>query len=183
MRRPTLPRPRLRRRAPKPAGTAPTTPPSDGPAASRDDPTAPAADTSTPPAGTAVPAAGPATPAPGTDAPAAGTPADAHRRIDGLRAWLAQVDRRLGVRTYALGAAVILALAAGIVGVVLALSVQGDAATNDDLAALRDDLAAVKASAAQAAQRDIQALSDRLDQLESEVTRVTNDQRTTAREI
>jgi uncharacterized protein HemX len=127
----------------------------------------------------------PSTPttAPLTPTAATGTPADPNEGLDGLRARLAQLDRRLGVRTYALGAAVVLALAAGAVGVVLALSVQRDAATQDDIAALRDEVAAARVSATQAAQKDVQSISDRLDQLDGEVTRLTSDRRTSEREI
>jgi uncharacterized membrane protein YgcG len=94
------------------------------------------------------------TTAPLTPSAATGTPADPNEPLDGLRARLAQLERRLGVRTYALGAAVVLALAAGAVGVVLALSVQRDAATQDDIAALRDEVAAARVSATQAARKD-----------------------------
>src|SRR5918996_3547537 len=41
---------------------------------------------------------------------------DPHERIDGLRAWLAQVERKLGIRTYAFAAACVLALAGAAVG-------------------------------------------------------------------
>ena len=51
---------------------------------------------------------------------AASPPQSTEEQIEGLRAWIAQVDRRLGVRSVAGGVAVVLALAAGIVGVVLA---------------------------------------------------------------
>src|SRR5688500_2241646 len=93
-----------------------------------------------------------ATPAPGTPAakPDAGSPAakrkpseDPHERLDGLRAWLAQVDRKVGVRTYAGGAAVVLALAAGIVGVVLALSAKDESATKAEVEALREEIGTI----------------------------------------
>ena len=64
---------------------------------------------------------------------------DPHERIDGLRAWLAQVDRKLGIRTYALAAGIVLALAAAAVALVFALQLQEDSATNDDLQALKDE--------------------------------------------
>jgi uncharacterized protein HemX len=116
--------------------------------------------------------------------PSAGAaPLDPHERLDGLRAWLAQVDRKLGLRTYLLAAAALLALAAGVVGIVLALHVQNDAATNDDLAALRTEVGAVKQSATQAAQRTVQSLSARVDQLASDVQRLDTERQTTDREI
>ena len=93
------------------------------------------------------------------------TRADPHERIDGLRAWLAQVDRKLGVRTYALGAAlaVLAAGGRGIVALVPRPRLQHDAATKDDLQSLRGRASGVEQSAAQAAQEDVQSITDRLD--------------------
>ena len=110
-------------------------------------------------------------------------PLDPHERIDGLRSWLAQVDRKLGVRTYALGAACVLALAAGAVGIVLALSVQRDAATDDELATLRKEVAAAKHSATQEAEQSVQSINARLEQLEADFGELTSDQKTTEREV
>ena len=81
-------------------------------------------------------------------------------QISGLRAWIAQVDRKLGIRTYALGAAVVLALAAGIVGVVLAVGAKDDSATKDEVRALRDQVSSVSKEASQAAQDDVASLSE-----------------------
>jgi uncharacterized protein HemX len=105
--------------------------------------------------------------------------ADPHERIDGLRAWLAQVDRKVGIRTYALGAAAILALAAGIVAVVLALQNQDDTTTvRDDVQALRTQIGAVDKSASQAAEEQVQALTGRLDQLENRIKALETEGRT-----
>src|SRR5262245_6987536 len=155
MRRPSMPRPRLRRRR-KAAAEAPTE------------------------------AVGAATGQPddaGGEAQAVSRPLDPHERIDGLRSWLAQVDRKLGIRTYALGAACVLALAGGAVGIVLALSVQDDAATKSDLAALRKEVAEARQSATQEAEQSVQSLSARLEQLEAKVGELTSDQKTTDREV
>src|SRR5919108_2621886 len=72
---------------------------------------------------------------------------DPHERIDGLRAWVAQVNRKLGIRTYAFAAASVLALAAAAVAIVFALQLQEDSATNDDLDELRNQIGAVEKSA------------------------------------
>jgi polyhydroxyalkanoate synthesis regulator phasin len=115
--------------------------------------------------------------------PVQGPRADPHERIDGLRAWLAQLDRKLGIRTYALGAAVVLALAAGIVALVLALQTQDDTnSIKDDMQGLRTQLGAVGKSASQAAEDEVQALNGRLDQLENRIKTLegkshTSDQR------
>src|SRR5919201_7117576 len=69
---------------------------------------------------------------PGTPAATAAptpAPADPHQRIDGLRAWLAQVDRKLGVRTYIGAAIAVLALAAAVAALVLVVLLKRDAAT------------------------------------------------------
>lgn len=98
--------------------------------------------------------------------------------LDGLRAWVAQLDRKLGVRFYALGAAVVLALAAAIVALVLALGLEEDSATRADVEALRDEVAEVQESAADAARKEISTLSDRLDQLESQLRSLRSDSAT-----
>jgi uncharacterized protein HemX len=124
----------------------------------------------------------PASPAkgPGAQPP---TSADPQERIDGLRAWLAQVDRKLGVRSYAGAAAIVLALAAGIVGVVLALSAKDESATKDDVAKLRDQVAEVSQQASAAAEEQVGSLTDRIQALEEQVSSLAGDQRTTEREL
>ena len=110
-------------------------------------------------------ATGPAPPNP-PNPPTGEQPADA---LGGLRAWVAQLDRKLGVRFYALGAAVILALAAAIVALVLVLQLQDDSATRSDVEGLKDEVSDVQRSASEAADEDIAALSDRVDSLESQL--------------
>jgi septal ring factor EnvC (AmiA/AmiB activator) len=110
-------------------------------------------------------------------------PADPQERIDGLRAWLAQVDRKLGVRTY-LGAAIaVLALAAAVVGLILTLSLKQEAATDGDIESLRDQISAVEQSASEAAQEDVQGLDRRLTELEADVNRISTSQTTLRREL
>ena len=130
------------------------------------------------PATSPVPASG-QTPAPGQPG-AVGT---VDERIDGLRAWVAQLDRKLGVRSYAGGAALVLALAAGIVAIVLVLGVKDDSATTDDLQRLRDEVAGVEESATQAAQDDLAGLTDRVDAMESQVAGLRADTDASAKEI
>jgi polyhydroxyalkanoate synthesis regulator phasin len=119
--------------------------------------------------------------APGTGSQPAQAPrADPHERIDGLRAWLAQIDRKLGIRTYAIGAAAVLALAAGIVALVLAFQNQDDTnSIKDDMQALRTQLGAVDKSASQAAEDEVQALTGRLDQLENRIKALESEGHTT----
>lgn len=125
----------------------------------------------------------PAKPDAAAKAKAAQLSGDPHERLDGLRAWLAQVDRKLGVRSYAGGAAVVLALAAGIVGVVLALNAKDESASKEDLQALSEEIATIGDRAAAAAEEGVQTLADRLDSLEGRVSQIQSGQRTTEREL
>ncbi len=104
-------------------------------------------------------------------------------RLEGLRAWIAQVDRKLGIRSYAGGAAIVLALAAGIAGVVLASSAKDESATKDEVQALRDQVESVQQETASEAEQDIASLGDRVDDLEARIAAVAADQRTTESEL
>jgi septal ring factor EnvC (AmiA/AmiB activator) len=125
----------------------------------------------------------PKPPAGQTPAGQPAAPATPEQRIDELRAWIAQVDRKLGVRTYALGAALVLALAAGIVGVVLALSAKDESATKNEVRSLRDQVEAVQQEASEAAEQDVATLTERLDALEGRVNTIASGQRTTESEL
>lgn len=121
--------------------------------------------------------------APATGSQPAAQPQTTEQQIEGLRAWLAQLDRRLGVRTLAGGAALVLALAAGIVGVVLANSAKEDSATKDEVSALREEIGSVGRQASRAAEDDVATLSDRIDALESRVSTIASSQRTSDSEV
>lgn len=162
MRRPRLPF--ARRRA---EGSTEASPPSSSSSAAKNGEAAKQAET-----------AQPAKPV--TAAQAAAAPQDP---IDGLRAWIAQVDRKLGVRTYVGAAIAVLALAAAAVGLVLTLTLKQDAATESDLTSLREQLSAVEQSASEAAQEDVQGLDRRLAELEDEVNRISTGQTTVRREL
>jgi septal ring factor EnvC (AmiA/AmiB activator) len=96
---------------------------------------------------------------------------------------VAQVDRKLGVRTYVGAALALLALAAAVVSLVLTLSLKQDAATDDDLQSLRDQISGVEQSASSAAEDSVQALEQRLTDLEDEVNRLSTGQTTDRREL
>ena len=115
--------------------------------------------------------------------PAPRQSSDPHERIDGLRAWLAAVDRKLGVRSYAGGAAVVLALAAGIIGVVLALSAKDESATKGEVREVREQLVAVEQEASSAAEEEVNALTDRVEALEEQLSDANGDQTTLEREL
>ena len=128
-----------------------------------------------------------ATPAPATGEQAAGGAQGAaestDERIEGLRSWVANLDRKLGVRSYAGGAAVVLALAAGIVGVVLALSAKDESATKGEVRALRDQVEAVQEETTEATEDDLATLTEQLDALEGRVNAIASGQRTTESEL
>jgi septal ring factor EnvC (AmiA/AmiB activator) len=104
--------------------------------------------------------------------------ADPHERINGLRAWLAQVERRLGIRTYIGAALAVLALAAGGAGIYLGLDTRENAATDADVEDLREELTGVRETAAEAAQEDLQSINRTLADLEDRIGRLENEQGT-----
>lgn len=105
------------------------------------------------------------------------------QQIAGLRAWIAQVERKLGIRSLAGGVAVVLALAAGILGVVLATSAKDESATKVEVKSLSERVTANTQQATQAAQNDLASLSDRLDALEGRVSTIASGQRTSDSEL
>jgi uncharacterized protein HemX len=113
----------------------------------------------------------------------AAAPQTTEEQIEGLRAWIAQIDRRLGIRSFAGGAAVVLALAAGIVGVVLAMSAKDESATKTEVKALRDQVSATTQEASQATQDDISQINDSIDALEARVSTLASGQRTSDSEL
>ena len=109
--------------------------------------------------------------------------ADPAEKLEGVHAWVAQLDRKLSTRFYALGAAAVLALAAGIVAVVLALGVQDDSATKAQLTELRDQVDNATKSASDAAQDDVAELDARLAEVESQIEQIQGAQSASTREL
>jgi uncharacterized protein HemX len=131
----------------------------------------------------------PATPAPAGEAAKPNTgnePAPAQtpdQQLAGLRAWVAQVDRKLGIRSYAGAAALVLALAAGIVGVVLAVSAKDESATKDEVSALSEQIESVSEEASATVEDDVASLRERLDGLQTRLDSLAAGQRTSDREL
>lgn len=119
----------------------------------------------------------------GASAPAEGQAPDPRGEIAGLRAWLAQTDRKLGVRTYIGAALVVLAVGAAAVALVLTLSLKRDSPTKDEVDSLRNQLSVVQLSAAEAAQRGAQSVNQRLTALEGRIDKLEADQTTSKREL
>jgi septal ring factor EnvC (AmiA/AmiB activator) len=109
--------------------------------------------------------------------------ADPAEKLEGVHAWVAQLDRKLQTRFYALAAAAVLALAAGIVAVVLALGVQDDSATKAELQELRDQVDSATRSASDAAQDEVAELDERVAEIETQLESLRSDQGATNREI
>jgi uncharacterized protein HemX len=110
-------------------------------------------------------------------------PQSTHEQTEGLRAWIAQIERKLGVRSFAGGAAIVLALAAGIVGVVLAISAKDESATKAEVRSLRDQVSASTEEVSAAAQADLTEINERIDALESRVSTIASSQRTSDSEL
>ena len=106
-----------------------------------------------------------------------------HERLEGQRAWLAQLDRRVGVRTYAGAAALVIALAAAAVALVLVLQLDEEAAKTGDVDRLREEIVAVEDSATRAAQEDVQSLTERVTELESDISDATSNQDSTEQQL
>jgi hypothetical protein len=61
--------------------------------------------------------------------------------LDGLRAWIGLVERKLTMRTRVFLVLVAIAVGGAAVGIYLAVEAQNEAVTKDDLQAVRDELA------------------------------------------
>ena len=119
-----------------------------------------------------------ATPPP-EDPAAEPIPTEAER----LEAELRALRRRLGIRTFALGAACVLALAAAAVAVVLALGLQSDSATRGDVAAIRDQLDLIGRQAADVSAADVEELSSQVNDLDSALSSSMTEARTSRSEL
>jgi septal ring factor EnvC (AmiA/AmiB activator) len=117
---------------------------------------------------------------PGADAPSA---AQLGERIEGLRTWLARIDRKLGARSYLGVALFVLALAAAIVAVVLALGAKEDSASKADLENLREEVAGIEAQASQAAEEEAKTVDERLSDLEQRISELSDEGSSTEREL
>jgi septal ring factor EnvC (AmiA/AmiB activator) len=114
-------------------------------------------------------------------APEAST--DPHERIDGLRSWIAQLERKLNSRTIAIGVISVLALAAGIYAIVLARDIDKEGATQAELEDVREELASVRDTASEAAQDDVQSIAERITALEEDFASVEGADRRTEQQI
>jgi hypothetical protein len=92
--------------------------------------------------------------------------------LDGLRAWIGVVERRLTMRTRVFLVLVAIAIGGAGAGIVLAIDAQNDAVTKSDLQAVRDELAGTTAPAAAP---DTAALEAEIETLRNEVAALNNE--------
>lgn len=120
---------------------------------------------------TGKPGAQPATPRTAGAQPATGS--------DEARAQLEQLNRKVSTRTYAGGAALVLALAAAIIGIVLAVDARDNSASQSEVKRLEQQLAKVaeQAGASEQAQEGVDSLGGQIDSLEGEVSGLTSTDR------
>lgn len=86
--------------------------------------------------------------------------------LSGIRAWLAQLDRELRVRTLAGIAIALIALLAAGTGIYLAADANDDAATISDINQVRTKITEVEQAALRAASEDVESFRTRIDNLE-----------------
>ncbi len=119
---------------------------------------------------------------PGTD-PRGDRRGDPDERIDGLQAWLVELDRKLGIRTSVVAVALLLGLAAAVVALVLAITTQDDAATQAELNALDARISGVERRAGDAAQQDSADLQSQINDLDKQISEIADESEATSRQI
>jgi polyhydroxyalkanoate synthesis regulator phasin len=115
--------------------------------------------------------------------PGAAQPPDPRQEVDALRAWVDDVDRRLKVRTYAGMVIAVLALAAGIVALILAMQAKDDSATKSEVQDVREQVATLEESAGQVTDEDLDAVTERVSTLEDRIGTLTDDRSSTEQQI
>jgi len=89
--------------------------------------------------------------------------------LDGLRAWIGLVERKLTMRTRVFLVLVAIAIGGAGAGIVLAIDAQNNAVTKSDLQTVRDELAGTAAPAEAPQASRIEGLETRVESLEAEV--------------
>jgi len=88
--------------------------------------------------------------------------------LDGLRAWIGLVERKLTMRTRIFLVLVAIAVGGAAAGIVLAIDAQDNAVSKDDLQAVRDELAGA-APAATTSEGEVSELKAEVEALQAEV--------------
>jgi hypothetical protein len=96
-------------------------------------------------------------------------PPDLPGRIDGLRGWLDQIERKQSRMTYFIVAGILIALATAGVALYLGITNNQDSATTSDLNGLKDQISKLESGQA-ATQGQLKAINDQLSALNGRVT-------------
>lgn len=99
--------------------------------------------------------------------------------LDGLRAWIGVVERKLTMRTRVFLVLVAIAIGGAAAGVVLAIDAQDNAVSKDDLQSVRDELAGGSAAAEAP---DVTGLEAELETLREEIAALRSEGETSSRE-
>lgn len=98
--------------------------------------------------------------------PPPGFEPDAEEASDSeIRDLLQRIDHKLGVRSYAGGLAIVIALAGAIIAIVLALGARDEGATKNQLQSLKTDLAQASKEATKNAEHKVARLGDTVDEM------------------
>lgn len=115
---------------------------------------------------------------------------DPHERIDGLRAWLSQLDHTVTVRTWILGLLLLLTLAVAVAGLVIGLQArdsQIDAGEinrlDDRIEAVETNIATLQAAAAETLEGDFATVTEELDKLRRQINNLKDSQEATDSEL
>ncbi len=111
----------------------------------------------------------PYTPPPGlrdleADYPSEHEPVAAENEV---RGWVERVDRKVGVRSYAGGLAIVIALAGAIIAIVIALGARDESATKNQLQSLKTEVS-------QAAEEANKETAGKVDDLAKQVNEISN---------
>jgi hypothetical protein len=96
-------------------------------------------------------------------------PPDLPGRIDGLRGWLDQIERKQSRMTYFIVAGILIALATAGVALYLGITNNQDSATTSDVDGLKDQISKLESGQA-ATQSQLKAINDQLSALNGRVT-------------
>lgn len=102
--------------------------------------------------------------------PAAKPAPDLPARIDGLRGWLDQIERRQGRMTYITAAGLLIALACAGVALYLGVTANQDMAKQSDLDALKEEVSKVRTDSQAKVDASIKDINARLDSLTQQVS-------------
>ena len=109
-------------------------------------------------------------------------PPDIEGRIDGLRGWLEEIERRQGRMTYFGAAGLLIAIAAAGAALYFGITTHNDAATKDDLDEVKAEITTLKAEVAKANQGK-QSLNQTLTSLQQQLKSIQAKQQATDQQI